>query len=97
EGFARRTIDPHDGVRIEHGKKPLEVAGVRGPQKCLHNRALTSPVGLRWHRGAAHTPARSARELLGGGRRPSHDGSDLIEWQAEQIMQDERYTLGGRQ
>jgi hypothetical protein len=22
EGFACRTIDPHDGIRIEHGKKP---------------------------------------------------------------------------
>ena len=94
---ACRGIDANDGVRIEHGEEALEVAGARRPQKRLHHFALTSPAGVRWRRRAAHAPARAARELLCRGRRPSHDGTDLVERHGEQIMQDERKAFGGRQ
>ena len=91
------AIDANDGVRIEHGEEALEVACARRPQKRLHHFALTSPAGVRWRWRAAHAPARAARELLCRGRRPSHDGTDLVERHGEQIMQDERKAFGGRQ
>ena len=94
---ACRAIDANDGVRIEHGEEALEVACARRPQKRLHHFALTSPAGVRWRWRAAHAPARAARELLCRGRRPSHDGTDLVERHGEQIVQDERKAFGGRQ
>ena len=41
--------------------------------------------------------SRAARKLLCRSRRPSHDGPDLVERHREQIVQDERQALGGRQ
>src|SRR6185436_5300663 len=64
-------------------------------QERVDHTALLGHVGLTWRDRAAHPPPGPAGELTRRVRAAAGDLTDLAEWHAEHVMQDEGDALGG--
>ena len=91
------SVGSEDDVRVEHREKRIEVTAPRGGEEGVDDFSLTGEIAVG-HRGRSlHSAAGAARELPCRGRGASHDRSDLVERQVEQVVQHERDPLGGSQ
>ena len=87
----------HD-VGIEDAQERLEVAGLGRGDEGIDDLPLAGERHVRGRRaGAPDATSCTTRELAGRGRRPIDDRRDLIERQAERVVEDERQPLGGRE
>ena len=93
----RAKVDPEDDVGVEHGDQPLEIAVARGGEKRINDRTLVRQIGVGCRLCAADAAARAACELAGRRGRALDDRRDLLERQAEHVVQHEREPLRGRQ
>ena len=85
--------------RIEDAQQALEVARARGREEGVDDLPLAHRIGVRGidAGGAAHPSAGPTRELPSGRGRAADDRGDLVERDAERVMQDERQPFRRRQ
>ncbi len=87
------VIRAQDDVWIEQRHQRVEVAFARGGKIRVHYLALARSIGLR-RRRPLNPAARPAGELTRRIGRASDHLGDLVERHREQVVQDERETLG---
>ena len=75
----------------------VEVAAARRAQKGIDDVALAHEIELAGRRAALQTPPRPAPELARRIRSTAEDLGDLVEGNAEHVVQHERDALGGCQ
>jgi len=102
-GKASWNSDVRDEVRRNH-ERFFEVYVrctidklVERDVKGLYKKALAGEIGVGSGGRALHPATCAARELPCRGRGAAHDGGDLVERQAEHVVQHERDALGGGQ
>jgi hypothetical protein len=88
----RAEVGPDDDVRIEHREQRPEVTFSRGGVEGVNDRSLPLDVGIR-DRCSAHAPPRTAGQLARGRGRPADYWRDLVERQAEDVVEDEGHAL----
>jgi len=86
----------HD-VRIQHGDQRLEVASSGCGEERVDHPALAGEVSVRGRSCPLHPAPASTRELPRRRRRAPGDRRDLVERDAEHVVQHERQPLGRRQ
>jgi hypothetical protein len=96
----RRRVHPsaavgaHDDVRVEQGGEPVDVPlGGRGGER-LDDLPLLLPARRVPRPVLGDVPAGAGGELADAPRRPADDAGDLVEGEAEDVVQDERRPLG---
>ena len=89
--------DAEDHIGVEDGDQPLEVAVARRREEGVDQLTLLVEARLGVQRRALHTAASSARELTRGVGRAVEDGGDLVEWDAEHVVEHEGEPLARRQ
>ena len=90
----RATVGPEHDVGIEHRDERVEITLAGGCEERLDDLPLGGEVCVRDRIGAAHAPARPARELPRRLGRALHDRGDLLERHGEHVVQDEGQPFG---
>ncbi len=93
----RACIGAQYNIGIEDSQQRCEIPTLRGRQKGVHHVPLPRPVSFHPRGPALHTPSRSTRQLPRRRSGPVHERSNLLERQAEHVMQYERHPFRGRQ
>jgi hypothetical protein len=93
----RSEIESNHDVGIEHPKQRVEVAGARRRQEGGHHLALGTHVRVERRGYALDAAPGATRELPDRGRRLADDPCDLLESNAERVVQHEGEPLGGVQ
>ena len=91
------TIGRHDDVRVEDAQQGLEIAGPGSGNERVDHLPLDGQIGIGLGRLGAHPSSRSTGQLASRRRRPVDDGRDLVEADAEHVVEHERQSLGRRQ
>jgi hypothetical protein len=91
----RRLVAAQHDVRSEHRQQCLQVAAARGPEERIHDALLPRHVRrAAIFRRALHPPATTTGELAGSDGRAADNVGDLINGNAEDVVQHERHALG---
>ena len=91
------TIGRHDDIRVEDAQQGLEIAGPGSSDERVDHLPLDGQIGIGLGRLGAHASSRSTGQLARRRRRPVDDDRDLVEADAEHIVEHERQSLGRRQ
>ena len=91
------TIRGNDDVRVEDTQQRLEVAAPRRGNESVDHPTLHGQIGIGLGRLGPHASSRPAGQLPSCRRRPVDDERDLVEADAEHVVEHERQALGRRQ
>ena len=91
------TVRGHDDVRVEDAQESLEIAGPRCGNEGVNHLPLHGQIGIGLGRLGPHASSRPTGQLPRCGRCPIDDDRDLVEANAEDIVEHERQSLGRRQ
>ena len=84
-------------LRIEHGEQRAQVTAARGGEERVGHLPLPGQAAPGNRGRAAYPAAGAAGQLADRGRRAAGDRRDLVERQAERVVQHERDPFSGRE